>query len=120
MRKIIGTLAAVGLATGVVTAVVAPAAQAAGTYQGCPYGAVCVYPQNAGWNNGQPSLVFWSYGAHKLSNQVGNHYVFNNQSGGATSWVCKGSNGTDCPAGNNAYTWAEYNLTPINSIKLVA
>jgi hypothetical protein len=51
-----------------------------GEYEGCPYGAVCIYPRDKGWNNGKPSNVYWSYGVHKLYNQIGNHYVFNNQS----------------------------------------
>jgi hypothetical protein len=71
MRKISKALAAVGLAAGslALLAVGAPAAQAGetatkpaaavagGTYEGCPYGAVCIYPRDAGWNNGKPSNI---------------------------------------------------------------
>jgi hypothetical protein len=130
MRKITKALAAVGLATGALTAAVAPAAQAAeaqvpaktaaGTYQGCPYGAVCIYPRDTGWNNGHPSNIYYSYGVHKLSNQIGVHMVFNNQYGGASAYLCKTYSGTDCPWYYPQYTANNYDLTPINSIKLVA
>lgn len=133
MRNITKSLAAAGLAAGslALLTVGAPAAQASepnskptaavagGEYEGCPYGAVCIYPRDKGWNNGKPSNVYWSYGVHKLYNQVGNHYVFNNQSGGAGVWLCKGSNGTSCVDHIAAYTFGNKNLTPINSIKLV-
>lgn len=33
----------------------------------------------------QSGGVYWAYGAHNLSNQYGDHYVVNNQYGGA--WV---------------------------------
>ena len=89
------------------------------TYQGCPYKAVCIYPRDKGWNNGHPSNVYWSYGVHKLYNQVGNHIVFNNQSGKAGVWLCKGSNGTNCPSYLKPWTYHNFNLTPINSLKLV-
>jgi hypothetical protein len=134
MRNITKLVAGAGLAAGsLLTLTVgataaqaseAPVAKAAGmtvaggTYQGCPYGAVCIYPQDKGWNNGQPSNVYWAYGAHKLYNQVGNHFVFNNQSGGAGVWLCKGSGGTDCPSYLGAYVYTNYNLTPINSVNL--
>ena len=97
-------------------------AQAAGTYAGCPAGAVCVYP-NASWNNGHPAQVYWSYGAHNLSNQYGVHRVFNNQVGGAHAWLCKSYNAVNCtpyPKGYpiEAYTYSDYDLTAINSILL--
>ena len=134
MRKIIKAIVGAGLATGALAmlTVTAPAAQASeagakpaaavtgGTYQGCPYGAVCIYPRDAGWNNGHPSEVYWSYGAHKLYNQLGNHFVFNNQSGGAGVWLCKGSDGTNCTLFWGAYSYGNPDLTPFNSIKLVA
>ncbi|MGI5466384.1 hypothetical protein [Streptomyces sp. CA-132043] len=83
-------------------------------------GAVCVYPQNAGWNNDRPSLVFYSYGAHNLSNQVGQHYVLNNQTGGATARTCTGYNGTgDCQGFIQPGYYVDKDLTPINSILLV-
>ncbi|UIJ34318.1 hypothetical protein [Allobranchiibius sp. GilTou73] len=102
-------------------AVVAPAAHAGGTYEGCPYGAVCIYPQNAGWNGGHPEAggVYWSYGAHNLSNQYGNHYVFNNQYGGARMAFNYGYNGTHRRSTMNAYTYVDLDLYPINSITLL-
>jgi hypothetical protein len=94
----------------IVAAVLLPAmsmtrAEAAGTAHGYPYGAVCVYPQNAGWNGDRPSLTYWSYGAHNLSNQYGTHRIFNNQYGGAEVEACFGYNVT--------------NGTPVNSLVLL-
>jgi hypothetical protein len=114
-----------------------PSQAAGSTIHGCPSGAVCVYPENAGWNGDRPSLEFWSYGAHNLSNQYGNHYVLNNQ----TDWVPPGGgyaaamatgdtgyNGTGTQSwtlinyihsGAGGYSaWGNFNLTPINSIDL--
>jgi hypothetical protein len=98
----------------------AGSAQAAGKkVHGCPSGAVCVYPRGAGWNNNHPSYFFYSYGAHNLKNQVGSHRVLDNQYGGADAWLCLGYNGTGkwkngLPIGS----WNDFNLSPINSIKL--
>ncbi len=75
-------------------ALLAPSAEAAGPAHGCPYGAVCVYPQNRGWNGDRPSLKYWSYGSHNLSHQYGTHRIFNNQYGGAKIEACFGYNGT--------------------------
>ncbi|MEU4191101.1 hypothetical protein AB0E69_04325 [Kribbella sp. NPDC026611] len=118
MRKITKVLSGAVAAVGALTAlaVTAPAAQAAGTYQGCPYGAVCVYPQNTDWNNGHPSQILWSYGVHKLSNQYGQHMVFNNQYGGAKAKLCKGWDGSNCVWYYDMYTANNYDLGPINTI----
>lgn len=120
MRMIAKAVTAAAFAAGVmVTAGLTTSAQAAGgTYEGCPYTAVCIYPQNAGWNGGHPSLFYYSFGAHNLSNQFGNHVIFNNQSGGATMRTCTGSNGTGCQGYLGAYQYMTKNLTPINSITL--
>jgi hypothetical protein len=129
MRRMMKALAAATFATGAMAAltVAAPAAQAAGTtatkatggtYQGCPYGAVCIYPRDKGWNNGRPSNIYWSYGVHKLSNQIGNHVVFNNQYGGAKAYLCKTYSGTNCVWYFPQYTANNYGMTPINSIVL--
>ncbi len=40
--------------------------------------------------------MYWSYGAHNLSNQYGDHYVFDNQYGGASMSLCTGYNGVGC------------------------
>ncbi|AUY48033.1 hypothetical protein [Streptomyces sp. CB01881] len=118
MRKIIHAAAALALATAAVTALGATGAQAAdGSWDGCPYGAVCVYGEGAPTST-PPTDVFWSYGAHNLQNKTGWHWVLNNQSGGAHAHLCLGYNGTNCnydmPAQNGV--WAD--LTPVNSITL--
>lgn len=128
MRKILKTTAAVALAAGATMAVTLPTAQAASTatsgtqqataaYQGCPSGAVCIYP-NASWNGGRPSHVFYSYGGHNLSNQYGVHRVFNNQTGGATASFCWKYNGQDCRSWIPSWYYTDIDLTPINSIRL--
>ena len=85
---------------------------------GCPSGAVCIYPQNAGWNNGHPSDMFWSYGAHNLSNMSGVHRLYNNQTGGATTRTCTGYNGSGCEGYLPAGWYIDKDFTPINSITL--
>jgi len=89
-----------------------------GTYQGCPSGAVCVYPQDAGWNNGHPSDSYYSYGAHNLVNQFGTHRIFNNQTGGANMRNCTRTGGTGCPGHLAAGRYMDQDLAPINSITL--
>jgi hypothetical protein len=93
------------------------ATPAGGTYANCGYGAACIYA-GANWN-GTP-LAYYSYGAHKLSNEYGVHRVFNNQYGGTTVRLCTGSNGTGCGSPITEYTYDDVNLTPINSILLTA
>ncbi|MFG2138891.1 hypothetical protein [Streptomyces sp. NPDC048650] len=123
MRKITRAAAALALAIGattMATATSANAAQAAGTVHGCPSGAFCIYPQNAGWNNDRPSNTYYSYGAHNLSGQVGNHMIFNNQTGGAWVRTCTGYNGTgDCQGWMAAGQSFTKDLTPINSVLLI-
>lgn len=118
MRTILRTAAALAFTVGAITTVGTTSAHAAGTYQGCPYGAVCIYPENTGWNNGQPSHFYYAYGYHNLSNQYGTHRVFNNQSDGATARTCTGYNGTGCEGYLTAFSYIDKNLTPINSITL--
>ena len=84
---------------------------------GCPSGAVCVYP-SAGWNGGNPTYVFWSYGSHKIYNQYGTHRVYNNQYGEAFASACRGSSGNDCRAAMRAGTYTDLDLGPINSFRL--
>lgn len=90
-------------------------AAAGGTYAGCPYGAVCIYPGAS--FSGTP-LKYYSYGAHNLSNQYGVHRVFNNQYGGAIMRTCTGYSGTGCQGVLSQYRYIDKNLTPINSIVL--
>lgn len=113
-------------------------AHATSTVHGCPYGYVCVYPQDKGWNNDVPSLKFYTYGGHNLSNQFGNHYVLNNQYSqghSAVAVLCSGFGGCT-PQTSSSYdvghlywtwdqvgdargsSWASFNLTPVNSIDL--
>lgn len=87
----------------------------------CPDGAVCIYPEGRDPQTDpsvNPTDVFWSYGAHNLRNQVGHHWVYNNQTGGATANLCTQYNGGGCgdaiPAGVAVYA----DLTPINSVRL--
>lgn len=131
MRRLVPALvAAASLALGAGAALQAPA-EAAGAVHGCPSGAFCIYPQNAGWNGDRPSLEFFSYGPHNLSNQVGNHYVLNNQydDGGfpVIAILCKGYNGSGDEVATyyqysrstkQGVSWGNPNLTPVNSILL--
>ncbi|WP_147917256.1 hypothetical protein [Ruania zhangjianzhongii] len=84
---------------------------------GCPSGAVCVYP-GTGWNGGDPTYVFWSYDAHRIYNQYGDHRVFNNQTGGAHAVLSPDSDGSSWTVTIPAGTWTDENLTPINSVSL--
>ena len=124
-------------AAALVLAGAGPSQAAGSTIHGCPSGAVCVYPENAGWNGDRPSLEFWSYGPHNLSNQYGHHYVLNNQ----TDWLPPGGGYAAAMAGGytgynttGTLSWtlinyihrgaggyaasANLDLTPINSIDL--
>lgn len=119
MPRTLVAVPAVVVTTILTSALLAPPAQAAGTSHGCPYGAVCLYPQNAGWNGDHPSASYWSYGPHNLSNQYGTHRVFNNQYGGALVEACYGyggrGGGTLLLGTGVAY---DYGLTPVNSLVL--
>ncbi|WP_327342612.1 hypothetical protein [Streptomyces europaeiscabiei] len=120
MRNMIRGAAAFLTSAAVVVALSGTAeAKPADTWDGCPYGAVCIYGQGVEpRDNPHPTNVYYSYNAHNLSNQVGYHWVYNNQYGGALADLCKQYNGGDCietiPAGHAFYR----NLTPINSIVL--
>ena len=84
------TYGVVALFAAAALALFASPARAAGTVHGCQSGYVCIYPQNAGWNGDRPSLRFYTYGAHNLSNQFGTHRMLNNQYGGAWVVLCSG------------------------------
>ncbi|MEV7778310.1 hypothetical protein [Kitasatospora sp. NPDC088351] len=118
MRRILHAAAALALATAAITVLTVTGAQAAdgGSWENCPHGAVCVYPQDSPATT--PTDVFWSYGAHNLSNQHGNHWVLNNQSGGAHAHLCTGYNGTGCGYDIPAQNGVHADLGPINSITL--
>jgi hypothetical protein len=102
-------------------------ALAAGAYHGCPYGAVCVYPDNS-YNGDQPALIFESYGPHNLQNQFGEKRVVNNQYGGAIAWFCTGYDGTGSAVlpwlsgtieeGSMSSEFSGIDFGPINSVVL--
>ncbi|MEU5208623.1 hypothetical protein [Streptomyces sp. NPDC020742] len=121
MRTSIRRVLAMGVAAAtatVLTAGTAKAEAAGGPWAGCPYGAVCIYPQNQD-PAVSPTDIFWSYGAHNLSNTYGWHWVLNNQSGGAHARLCTGYNGAGCSYDMAAQHGVYADLTPINSVTLV-
>lgn len=85
--------------------------------RGCPYGAVCVYPDDS-WNGGNPTYVFYSYGTHQIYNQYGDHRVYNNQYGGAYAAFSNFSDGSRVGRSVQPGEWDTVNLTTINSIVL--
>jgi len=98
------------------------------SFHGCPYGAVCVYPANTGWNGDHPKYAFFSYAGHNIFNEFGTHRIADNQYGAHAAGLCAGSNGTGGFAnveglvgeGNPTYSpffW-DQNLTPVNSLDL--
>ncbi|MET9322814.1 hypothetical protein ABZX75_21845 [Streptomyces sp. NPDC003038] len=118
MRKMTRGAAALATAAAALIALSGPAgAQPADAWAGCPDGAVCIYPQNQN-PAVKPSHIYYRYGAHNLVNQHGNHWVLNNQTGGATANLCTGSNGAGCGGAIAAHTGVYADLTPINSIRL--
>ncbi|WP_404961319.1 hypothetical protein [Streptomyces sp. 147326] len=118
MRKMFrGAAALATAATAVLALSGAVEAKPVDAWAGCPEGAVCIYPQNQN-PAVKPTHVFYSYGAHNLSNQFGNHWVLNNQYGGATANLCTGYNGAGCGSRIAAKTGVYADLTPINSIRL--
>ncbi|NUS12241.1 MAG: hypothetical protein HOY69_12720 [Streptomyces sp.] len=117
MRRITKAITALAFAAGVAaSAGVADARPAGDSWDGCPSGAVCVYAQDA--DAVTPTDVYWSYGAHNLSNQTGWHWVLNNQTGGAHAHLCQGYNGADCTYDIAAQNGVRADLTPVNSITL--
>ncbi|MFJ3910669.1 hypothetical protein [Streptomyces vinaceus] len=118
MRKMIRGAAALATAAAAVVALSGSAdARPADDWAGCPYGSVCIYPQDQN-PAVKPTHIFTSYGAHNLSNQYGRHWVLNNQYGGATASLCTGYGGKNCgsPIAEGRGVYAD--LGPINSITL--
>ncbi|WP_033285830.1 MULTISPECIES: hypothetical protein [unclassified Streptomyces] len=122
MRKMLSTAAAFATATIAVVAMSGAAqAKPAGSvpWDGCPSGAVCIYGEGVvPKDNPHPTDVYYSYGAHNLSNQFGQHWILNNQTGGASVTLCNGSNGTNCTDTIAQDNGLLRNFTPINSIVL--
>ena len=120
MRTVVKGIAVGFLAVMTFFGIGAPAAQAAEAAHGCPSGYVCIYP-NGSWNNDRPSLKFYTYGSHNLSNQYGTKRMFNNQYGTpveADSYWCTGYNGGDMCGSVKQGEWEDMDFTPINSIIL--
>ncbi|MYT30115.1 MULTISPECIES: hypothetical protein [unclassified Streptomyces] len=114
MRKIALTAAGLSLAVGSLGVVFAPSAVAATP---CPSGAFCIREADGsilGKN------IFYSYGAHNLSNVIGDRVLVNSQTGGAGFQLCFGYNGVNCSEVDRATgEFAPYDMTPINSVVLV-
>ncbi len=87
-----------------------------GAVHSCPLKDACIYPDTAG--NGYPTYKFYNYSVYPISNQYGNHLVYNNQIEGAQFLLCTDSNGSNCPLSIPAGASQTVNLTPINSVKL--
>ncbi|HTZ43407.1 MAG TPA: hypothetical protein VMB79_06055 [Jatrophihabitans sp.] len=113
------TMAAAAVGVGVLSLAAPAEAAPAASSEGCPSGYVCIYP-GASWNGGSPSLKFYTYGYHNLSNVVGTHRFFNNQTGGASAYACSGYNGTGSDLFGVTTGWADENFTPANSVVLDA
>lgn len=122
MRTVIKTIASAAIAAATIatlTVTATPAANAAGALHGCPSGAVCIYPRDAGFNGDRPSNAYYSYGLHRLYNQYGDHYIVNNQTGGAGAELCESLDGVyNCPYEVFPQDWSIIDLTPINTVKL--
>ncbi len=117
MRRILRGAAALALSTAAVLTGTTQA-QAAGTWDGCPYGAVCIYPENVTPSSSPyPTYIFYSYGFHPIYNQYGNHWVYNNQYDGAVAELCKSIN-NDCTESIPEQTGWFVDLGPINSLHL--
>jgi hypothetical protein len=115
-QKIAVTVAGAALVFGTTTAT----AQAEpGTVHGCKLGYFCIYPRDAGWNGDVPSNTYYRYGPYQLKDQIGFHYLFNNQTGPATVLICTDWNGRTCPQYMPPGPFeAAMDLGPINSIRL--
>ncbi|MFJ9909313.1 hypothetical protein ACIRVK_41955 [Streptomyces sp. NPDC101152] len=113
MRKIAMTAAGLSLMVGAGLAM-APSAQAA---TACPSGAFCIRETNGTILS---KNIFYSYGAHNLSNVTGYRVLVNSQTGGAGFQLCYGYNGTNCSEVDRVTgEFDPYDMTPINSVVLV-
>lgn len=87
------------------------------TLDGCPSGYVCMYTV-VGWQNQQPENEYFDYGYYNLSSQIGARVIVNNQTGGATVTGYYNYGGTGWAWTLQDYQENEYDITPINSIRL--
>ncbi|MFF1542658.1 hypothetical protein [Streptomyces sp. NPDC058291] len=116
MRRLLRGAAALALTTAAVLTASSQAEADDGSWAGCPYGAVCIYPQNQN-PAVSPSHIFFSYGFHPIYDQYGDHWVLNNQYDGALAETCE-SIDTDCHYTIGPQEGAYVDLGPINSIYL--
>ena len=135
----IAAVAFTGAATTAVAAQPAPAVTtpsalptlngpSSGTLFGCRSGWACLYTDRTDvLSASHPHTDYFFYGFDNFSNVTGMHWLFNNQTGGARVYLCLGFNGTNCPpftvnGVSHPYVQAgfvlNYNMTPINSIRL--
>jgi hypothetical protein len=130
-RRVLRAAAAAFLLIAAMTAVAGPASASTKAVVGCSSGAVCIYNCPATCTALNPSQIeyrFFSYGAHNVSNLVGDYEVLDNQYGGSNigDYSCTGSNGTGnvkyaiAPTSGGAQDYSSRfeNLTPIYSIVL--
>ncbi|WP_438289656.1 hypothetical protein [Streptomyces sp. HUAS TT7] len=114
MRKLALAAAGLSLTVGTLGLAVAPDAAAATP---CPSGAFCIRETNGTILS---KNIFYSYGAHNLSNVTGLRVLVNSQTGGAGFTVCYGYNGVNCSGVSRATgEYEPYDMTPINSVVLV-
>ena len=117
----------------VVTASVSPSlavAPMAGTLFGCRAQWACLYTDNTDtMSASHPHTDYFNYGFDNFSNVTGTHWIANNQTGGAPVYLCRNFGGTNCPpftVGGITFKYipagvaVNYNMTPINSIRLCA
>ena len=119
MRKIAMTAAGIAAAVIGTGVALAPTANGAttGTATACPSGAVCLQEPNGSILS---KNIWYSYGAHNLSNVIGSKVAINSQTGGAGFQICTGYNGTGCgPVYRETGEYLPHDFTPINSIVLV-
>jgi hypothetical protein len=127
LKTRLGAGAATMALVGATLAVAASSADAtAGTASAAwPYGCasqyVCLYTGTAGSYPSGPHTDYKFYGFDNFSNVLGNHWIVNNQTGGAKVYPCLGYGGTNCSANYiPAGVGVLLDFTPINSIRLTA
>lgn len=127
LKKLVLSTAVV--ATAAVPIVASSPAHAAGSYYGCPYGAVCIY-NNCSYSSGI-SNTYWSYGATPLYNQYGHKRLLNNQYDGAKAAVATNASASNpngfgdwlYPVESTPSGWdysACINMDPMNYVVLKA
>ncbi|HET6737735.1 MAG TPA: hypothetical protein VFH76_02335 [Kribbella sp.] len=123
MRKFAMTAAGIAAAVVGTGVAMAPSASAATnttdavTATACPSGAVCLREPNGSILS---KNIWYSYGAHNLSNVIGYKVLINAQTGGAGFKMCLNYGGTNCgPVYRYTGAYPNHDFTKINSIVLV-